>query len=232
MPNPFYNSSQIGVVSSFAELIQMEFKDAMNALCWCRNLKGDFEEIAVKLPLKEDVTVVCPSDLMELQLTQNGLIARDTILQDIKLLSDYGASPTLNLLKCYERDDTFAFIATDVYSYHVDSSPIATDTFLCTYRGATSDLISTTHAIPKIEILEIRKKLYELYEGPSHEFEVFLKQHYFDLHYEAKPEAEPISLGIGNLWKLAVQHPKQKVAPCIHRAPKENTGEYRLLLIC
>jgi hypothetical protein len=232
MPSPFYNSSQIGIVSSFADLIQTEFKDAMNALCWYRDLEGDFEEIAVKLPLKEDVTVVCPSDLMELQLTQNGIIARDTILQDIKLLTDYGASPTLNLLKCYERDDTFAFIATDVYSYHVDSSPIATDTFLCTYRGATSDLISSTHAIPKIEIPEIRKKLYELYEGPPHEFEVFLKQHYFDLHYEAKPEAEPISLGIGNLWKLAVQHPKQKVAPCIHRAPKENTGEYRLLLIC
>ncbi|RYZ28666.1 MAG: DUF1826 domain-containing protein, partial [Chitinophagaceae bacterium] len=29
-----------------------------------------------------------------------------------------------------------------------------------------------------------------------------------------------------------VDHPKQQVLPCIHRAPIENEGECRLLLIC
>ena len=232
MHNPFSNSNQIGVVSSFTDLVQAEFKDSMNAFCWHRNLEGDFEEIVAQLTLKDNITVITPLDLMALQLTNKGRIARDVILQDIQLLTEYGAAPTLNLLKCYERDDTFPFITTDVYSFHVDSSPIATDTFLCTYRGATSDLISNVHAIPKIEIPEIRKKLFELHEGPLDEFDAFLKEHFFDLHYEAKPEAEPINLGIGNLWRLAVEHPNQQVLPCIHRAPIENEGEYRLLLIC
>jgi hypothetical protein len=29
-----------------------------------------------------------------------------------------------------------------------------------------------------------------------------------------------------------VDHPEQQVLPCVHRAPLENNGEYRLLLIC
>jgi hypothetical protein len=232
MHNPFPNSNQIGVVSTFSELIETEFKGAMNAICWHRNLNGDFEEIVAHLTLKEDITVINPPDLMALRLTERGRIARDLILHDMQLLTDYGASPSLNLIKCYERDDTFSFITTDVYSYHVDSSPIATDTFLCTYRGSASELISNAEAIPKIEIPEIQKKLFELFEGPLNEFETFLKEQYFDLHYEAKPEAEPINLGVGHLWRLAVEHPNQHVPPCIHRAPIENEGEYRLLLIC
>ena len=44
--------------------------------------------------------------------------------------------------------------------------------------------------------------------------------------------AKIIQLGIGNLWKLAVDHPKMKVEPCIHRAPEEKSGQKRLLLIC
>ena len=232
MHNPFSNLNQIGVVATFTELIETEFKDSMNAICWHRNLKGDFEEIVTHLTLKDDITVINPSDLIGLQLTKQGRIARDYILNDMQLLTDFGACPTLNLLKCYERDNALSYITTDVYSYHVDSSPIATDTFLCTYRGAASDLISNAHAVSKIEIPEIRKKLFELYEGPLDEFETFLKENYFDLHYEAKPEAKPINLGVGNLWRLAVQHPNQKVPACIHRAPIENDGEYRLLLIC
>jgi hypothetical protein len=31
---------------------------------------------------------------------------------------------------------------------------------------------------------------------------------------------------------LAVDHPTQQVLPCVHRAPIEIDGEYRLLLIC
>lgn len=232
MQNAFSNSNQIGVVSTFNELIETEFKGVTNALCWQRKADGDFEEIVSQLPLKEDITVINPSDLLALQLTEKGNIARNFILNDMQLLTDYGAAPSLNLIKCYEQDDTFRLIATDVYSFHVDSSPIATDTFLCTYRGAASDLISNEHAVPKIEIPEIRKQLLELFGGPLEEFEAFLKEHYFDLHYEAKPEAKLINLGTGNLWRLAVQHPNLQVPPCIHRAPIENEGEYRLLLIC
>lgn len=55
---------------------------------------------------------------------------------------------------------------------------------------------------------------------------------FFDLHYQPKPDAQPVNLGTGHIWRLAVDHPTQKVLPCVHRAPVEKDGEYRLLLIC
>ena len=232
MSNTFSDSSQIGVVSTFSELIHTEFKGDMNALCWYRNLDGDFNEIVAKLGLKENITEVFPDDLIALQLSEKGNIARKIILNDLQLLTDFGASPALNLLKCYERDDEFDFISTDVYSFHVDRSPIATDTFLCTYHGAASDIVSNSQAEQKILIPEIRTKLKELHDGPTEEFEDFLKENYFDLHYQVNTDAEPINLSLGHLWRLAVDHPKQQVLPCIHRAPIEKDGEYRLLLIC
>ncbi|MNF82435.1 hypothetical protein D3C84_647410 [compost metagenome] len=232
MSNTFSESSQIGMVSTFSELVNTDFKGEMNALCWYRNLEGDFTAIVRQLQIKENITEIYPKDLLALQLSEKGNTAREIILNDMRLLADFGASPSLNLLKCYERDDEFDFISTDVYSYHVDRSPIATDTFLCTYHGAASDIISNEQAEQKILIPEIRKKLKDLHSGPSEEFENFLKENYFDLHYQAQPHAVPINLGLGHLWRLAVDHPKQQVLPCIHRAPIENEGEYRLLLIC
>lgn len=232
MDNTFSDSSQIGMVSTFSELVNTDFKGETNALCWHRNLEGDFKEIVGKLQLKENITEVDPEELLALQLSEMGNTAREIILNDMRLLADFGASPSLNLLKCYERDEEFDFISTDVYSFHVDRSPIATDTFLCTYHGAASDIIPNGQAEQKIRIPEIRKKLAALHNGPSEEFEDFLKENYFDLHYQAKPDAMPTNLGLGHLWRLAVDHPKQQVLPCIHRAPIEKEGEYRLLLIC
>jgi hypothetical protein len=232
MNNIFSDSNQIGIVTSFSELIQIDFKGKINALCWYRKLEGDFNEIVNQIQIKGNITEVFPKELLALQLSEQGNKAREIILNDLKLLTDFGASPSLNVLKCYERDDEFDFISTDVYSYHVDRSPITTDTFLCTYHGAASDIISNDQAEQKILIPKIREKLKELHNGPSEEFENFLKENYFDLHYQAQPHATPINLGLGHLWRLAVDHPKQQVLPCIHRAPIENEGEYRLLLIC
>lgn len=232
MNDTFSDNNQIGIVTTFSELVTTDFKGEKNALCWYRNLEGDFKEIVSKLQLEENVTVVESQDLLALQLSEQGTTARDIILNDIQLLSDFGASPVLNLLKCYERDDEFDFISTDVYSFHVDRSPIATDTFLCTYHGAASDIIANEQAVQKIMIPEIREKLKALYNGPSGEFESFLEENYFDLHYQAQPNITPTNLGLGHLWRLAVDHPKQQVPPCIHRAPIEKDGEYRLLLIC
>ena len=232
MDNIFSDSSQMGKVATFSELVNTDFKGERNALCWYRNLEGDFEEVVNQLQLKKNITEVSADDLLALQLSEKGNTAREIILEDLRLLSDFGASPSLNLLKCYERDEEFDFISTDVYSYHVDRSPIATDTFLCTYHGAASDIIPNGQAEQKILIPEIRKKLAALHNGPSEEFEDFLKENYFDLHYQAQPQAVPVNLGLGHLWRLAVDHPQQQVPPCIHRAPTEKEGEYRLLLIC
>ena len=232
MKNPYTNNSQIGLVNSFSDLITTNFNGEKNALCWFRNLEGDFKEIVDKLQLKDSITVLQPEDLLALELSDKGNLAREIILKDIQSLTNFGASPTLNLLKCYERDDEFDFISTDVYSFHVDRSPIATDTFLCTYHGAASDIIANNEVEKKILIPEIRKKLEDLHNDSSGDFEDFLKDNYFDLHYQPKQDATVINLAVGHLWRLAVDHPEQKVLPCVHRAPVEKEGEYRLLLIC
>jgi hypothetical protein len=232
MSSPFSDNKQIGITTTFSELVETDFKGDRNALCWYRNLEGNFNEIVSKLQLKENITEVAREDLLTLQLSKQGNIAREIILNDLQLLTDFGAAPVLNLLKCYERDDAFDFITTDVYSFHVDRSPIATDAFLCTYHGAASDLIANEQAVQKILIPEIREQLKALHDGPSEEFEDFLKDNYFDLHYQALPHATTINLGVGHLWRLAVDHPEQQVLPCIHRAPIEKEGEYRLLMIC
>ena len=228
----FSDNNQVRVVTTFSELVNTTFQGEINAICWNRDLLGDFKEIVSKLELKENITEVSTEDLLALQLSEKGILARDVILRDIQLLTDFGASPSLNLLKHYERDQDLDFISTDVYSYHVDRSPIETDTFLCTYHGAASDIISNDQVEQKILIPEIREQLKALHDGPETEFETFLQEYFFDLHYQPKPDSEPVNLGSGQLWRLAVDHPTQQVLPCVHRAPVEKDGEYRLLLIC
>ena len=201
-------------------------------MCWSRELVGDFAEIAQKLKQFEDITVIDEEELMALSLSDKGILARDIILNDLQLLRDYGAAPTLNLLKCYERDKENPVFPTDVYSFHIDRSPIATDTFLCTYYGAVSDIVPNNQAVKKILVPELRKILRNLFSGTDNDFDSFLIENFYDLHYQALPNANIVNLGIGNLWRLAVDHPESKVLPCIHRAPKEKEGESRLLLIC
>ena len=232
MNSEFSNSKQIIKVSSFNELIDTVFEGERNAICWQRNLNGDFKEVVAQLQLKENITDIGIEELLALTLSNDGAAARAILLNDIKLLTDFGASPSLNLIKNYQRDDELDFISTDVYSYHVDRSPIATDTFLCTYFGASSEILPNNQVEQKTLIPEIREKLRDLYDGTEPTFEDFLETYFFDLHYQPKPNANPVNLGKGHLWKLAVDHPKQQVLPCVHRAPVETEGEYRLLLIC
>ncbi|CAM9351468.1 DUF1826 domain-containing protein [Acinetobacter bereziniae] len=232
MPHTFSDHPQIRLVSCFDELINTAFKGDTNAMCWHRNLTGDFKEIVSKLELKENITEVSEQDLFALKLTGQGELAREIILNDIKQLTLLGASPTLNLIQYYERDEELDFISTDVYSFHVDRSPIETDTFLCTYHGASSDILPNAEAEQKILIPEIREKLKALHDATAADFETFLTDYFFDLHYQPKPNAVPINLGLGHLWRLAVDHPTLQVLPCVHRAPVESNGEYRLLLIC
>lgn len=230
--NIFSDKDQVKVVSSFSELIGTTFQGTNNAVCWFRDLSGDFKEIVSNLQLDDNITEVTKADLMALRLSERGTLAREVILNDLKLLTDFGAQPSLNLIKCYERDDDLKYLSTDVYSYHVDRSPVLTDTFLCTYHGSASDIIPNDQAQQKIWIPEIREQLKNIYDGPEKDFQTFLMDNFYDLHYQPNSNAEHINLGNGHLWRLAVDHPEQPVLPCIHRAPIENDGEYRLLLIC
>ncbi len=227
-----HTTNQIHCVSTFQDLVSIPFHGEMNAICWKRKLLGDFSEITNKLELNGNVTIIDMDALFELELSTRGQLARDILVNDFKLLKAQGASPSLNLIKCYERDTSYPFFPTDVYSFHVDRSPIATDTFLCTYHGESSELLPNSQATQKVLIPEIRDELKIIHDGKEQEFESFLSEHFFDLHYLSKPNVTPISLGLGHLWRLAVDHPESKVLPCIHRAPKEVGGQNRLLMIC
>ncbi len=226
------NSYRIRCVTNFQDLVSTPFQDEMNAICWTRKLNGDFAEIVKKLELNENIKVIEQEDLLKLQLSEQGQLAREILLNDLKVLKAHGASPTLNLIKYYDRDDAYPFFPTDVYSFHVDRSPVPTDTFLCTYHGEASEILPNSQGEQKILVPEILDELKKIYHGADEEFESFLSEHFFDLHYRAKLNASPINLGIGHLWRLAVDHPESKVLPCIHRAPKEKNGQNRLLLIC
>jgi len=227
-----HTKNQIQTVTNFKELISTPFEGEINALCWKRKLNGDFSEIVKLVGLSENIVELTEEELHELNLSEQGHLAREILLNDLKILKAIGASPILNLIKFYERDDFYPFFPTDVYSFHVDRSPIPTDTFLCTYFGESSEIVPNSQAIQKILIPEIREELKKLYSGSDEGFESFLKEYFFDLHYKAEPNVQTLKLGIGNLWKIAVDHPKSNVLPCLHRAPLEKIGENRLLLIC
>ena len=223
---------QIHYVTNFQDLVSTPFNGELNAICWTRNLTGDFSEIVEKVELRGNITTIEQDELRDLELSEQGQLAREILLNDLKALEAHGASPVLNLIKYYDRDDTYPFFPTDVYSFHVDRSPIPIDTFLCTYYGESSEILPNSQGTKKVLIPEIRDGLKKLYHGAEEGFESFLSEHFFDLHYQASPNARPISLGLGHLWRLAVDHPESQVPPCIHRAPMEKSGQHRLLLIC
>ena len=232
MNNLSTTKNQIHYVSNFYEFVSTAFQGEINAICWKRELKGDFSEIVKKVEANENIIILDEEQLIKLKLSEQGQLARDIILNDLKLLKEYGASPTLNIIKYYERDEKHPFFPTDVYSFHVDRSPIPTNTILCTYYGESSDILPNSQAEQKIQVPKIREELKKQFIGTNEEFESYLVDNFFDLHYEVKYDAQIINLGLGNLWKLSVDHPNNPVLPCIHRAPKEKLGECRLLLIC
>ena len=220
------------IVNSFDELYATSYHDKVNAIGWQRELEGDFEEIVGQLHLEEAITEVSIADLMALDLSVAGQQARAIIVEDYQRLEAIGASPSLNLLHHYARDTEFDFISTDVYSFHVDRSPIGTDTVLCTYYGACSSIIPNEDVRQQIQDESVREQLKSFYDGPSEEFDAFLVENYFDMHYQVLDDSRIYTFRNGDLWRLAVDHPDLNVPPCIHRAPVEADGKLRLLLIC
>lgn len=231
LPPPGY--ARIKVVHSFHELVTTRFEGGVNALCWPRELPGDFNEVVEQLGACEGITSLDEVRLDSLSLSAAGGVARDILLEDQRLLRDHGLAPELNAIQAYPRDEDPAAVSIDVYSFHADSAPIEANTYLCTYCGAASEGLRNEEARRRIDLPATRAELLKLFGGEDDAgFREFLSENCYDLHYAPIAEARPFSFGLGNLWRIALDYPGSPVPPCLHRAPDNLPGQPpRLLLI-
>lgn len=233
--SPSSDSFRVRVVHSFQELAETPFAGDINALCWQRILPGDFAEIVRCLGSSQAQPMITldPDMLRALPLSSAGHLAREGMLADFHLLSERDLAPVLNCVYAYPRDDRPGPIATDVFSFHVDSAPCETDTWLCTYHGQASEGLCNELAQRLVDVPAIRAALLAAYGGVDGAgFQDFMSENSYDLHYAALPHARPYSFGVGNLWRIATAYPGCPVPPSIHRAPAATPGDQpRLLLI-
>lgn len=230
-PAPGYPG--VKVVSSFAELVGTPLDNGVNALCWPRTLAGNFDEIVASIGPIDDITGLDEDDLRALSLSPAGQVARDTLIEDLRLLREHGLAPNLDCIPAYPRDAEQGPLSTDVYSFHADSATVPADTFLCSYTVASSEGLRNEDAVRCVDLPETRAELLKRHGGADDAgFAAYLSEHYHDLHYVAAPGARPFSFGLGNLWRIATEYPGNLVPPCVHRAPATHPGQPpRLLLI-
>lgn len=224
---------QIRIVGSFEELVTTPFDANLNALCWQRTLAGDFGEIVAKLNPEKGITSIDEARLRALDLGDAGQLAREVLLQDLERLRAHDLLPSLDCVNGYANEIESDLLRTDVQSWHVDSATVEADTYLCTYFGADSEGLRNEDARRRVDTPELRAELLRLHGGEDDaSFLEFLNETYLDLHYAPLPHARPYSFGLGNLWRIATQHPGSPAPPCIHRAPATLPGQPpRLLLI-
>ncbi len=220
-------------VSSFQELVATPFADGVNTLCWPRTLPGDFGEVVKLLGGGEGIVTLDEARLTGLPASAAGRVAIGILLEDQRLLRERDLDPVLNCIHGYPRDDEPGPVRTDVFSFHADSAPVETDTWLCTYHGAPSEGLRNEEARRRVDIAETRAELLQIFGGQDDDdFRAYLNENCYDLHYAAIPRARPFSFGLGNLWRIATDWPGCPVPACLHRAPATLPGEPpRLLLI-
>jgi len=225
--------NRIQRVNSFQELVATPFAGSVNALCWERQLPGDFGAVVEQLADGEELATLDEERLQALPLSSTGRAAVAVLLEDLRLLRAHGLAPGLDCIQGYPRDDEAAAVSTDVYSFHADSATVPADTWLCTYHGAASEGLRNDEAQRQVDIAATRAELLQRFGGKDDaDFRAYLKEHCYDLHYAPLPQARPFSFGVGNLWRIAVEYPGNPVPPCIHRAPANLPGQpARLLLI-
>lgn len=225
--------ARIRCVTSFAELVATPFAHGVNALCWPRVLPGDFGAIVAQVTRDEDMVVLDEKHLLGLNLSAAGRTAVDVMIADLRRLREQALDPVLNCIHAYPRDEAPGVVATDVFSFHADSAPVAADTWLCTYHGPASEGLRNEEAQRRVDVPETRAELLRQYGGADDEsFREYLHEHCYDLHYAPRPHAQPFDFGVGNLWRIAVDYPDSPVPPCVHRAPTPGPQDpSRLLLI-
>ncbi len=223
----------IKVVRSFDELVATPFAAGVNALCWPRELRGDFAEVVRTLgPSEEAIVNLDATKLDALVLSAEGSRAREMMIADLQLLHNQGLAPVLNCIHAYPRDESATAVPTDVYSFHADSAPVEAATWLCTYFGPASEGLRNEDAQRRVDVPITRAALLKEYGGADDaDFREYLRDNCYDLHYAPAPGVQPYSFGLGHLWRIAIDWPGSPVPPCVHRAPATRPGESRLLLI-
>lgn len=223
----------IRYVESFPDLVATPFGEEVNAVCWPRRLVGDFAEIVAGLGGGEGVVTLDEARLGAVPRTDAGRCAVECMLTDLRLLRLHGFAPELNCIYGYPQDEDDETYPTDVYSFHADRAPVAAETWLCTYHGAPSEGLRNDEAQRRVDVPAIRAELLRRFGGKDDaDFSAYLEETCHDLHYLPLAHARPFSFGLGNLWRIAVDHPGSPVLPCIHRAPRTRPEDPpRLLLI-
>lgn len=221
-------------VQSLQELVATPFADGVNALCWERELPGDFAEVVARLGAGEGLETLDEARLEALPVGAEGRLAIGAMLEDLRRLRALERDPVLNCIHGYPREEEPGAVRTDVFSFHADSAPVEADTCLCTYHGPASEGLRHEEARRRVEVPETRAALLREYGGEEGgEFREYLHELCYDLHFAPVAGARPFSFGVGHLWRIAVEWPGSAVPPCIHRAPETGPGDGpRLLLIC
>lgn len=222
---------QIRVVDAFEALVGFRFANGVNAVCWPRQLEGDFAEVLSRLEVPQGITHLTKEVLRGLELSSAGQKAVEVMLNDLERLRQHELLPTLDCVNGYTHEIESP-VRTDVCSFHADSATVPADTWLCTYHGASSEGLRNDEVVCRVDVPETREELLRLHGGEDDaDFAEWLEDHFYTLHYAPLPGAMPFRFGTGNLWRIALQHPGSPVPPCIHRAPDPVLGEKRLLLI-
>lgn len=222
----------VAFVDNFESLVAYEFGGEINAVCWIRELSGDFGEIERVLPPVEDITSIDREDLAALKLSAAGQQARAHLISDLKLLIDHGLQPSLDLVPSGPGRRNPGPVRTDVADWHADSANAPTDTYLCTYTGASSQGIAPQDAVARPDDPPSRAQLLQFYGGNDDEgFRTFLSEQFYDLHYVEKANARIFEFKQAHLWKIATKYPGCPGPPCIHRAPTTSPAAPRRLLL-
>ncbi len=222
---------QIRIVDTFEALVGFRFENGVNAVCWPRDLEGDFAEVVSRLDVPQGITHLTEELLHSLGLSPAGQKAVEVMLADMERLRERELLPTLDCVNGYTHEIESP-VRTDVCSFHADSATVQADTWLCTYHGASSEGMRNDEVICRVDVPETREELRQLHaQEDDMPFEEWLEEHFYTLHYAPQPGAVPFRFGRGNLWRIALQYPDSPVLPCIHRAPDPMPGEKRLLLI-
>lgn len=229
---PIHLPARVQIVDSFDALVGTPWTGDVNALCWRRELEGDFAEVVAALAVGPGITSLDAETLRGLSLGPAGGKAVAGLLEDLDRLDAHGLQPTLDCINGYTIEPETGPVRTDVCSFHVDSATVEADTYLCTYHGASSWGLANEQAVRRIDQPETRAALLQAYGGADDAaFAAWLEEHFYNLHYAALPGAQPYAFGTGHLWRIATLCPDCPVPPCIHRAPDPLPGNKRLLLI-